>query len=114
MKTLILATGISLALCAGLAQAKETSQASLMKQAKVSESTARTTALATVPSGTVASSELEKEHGKLVWSFDISSPGASGATEVQVDAISGKIISTEHESAAKEATEAAEEKMEKH
>ena len=43
----------------------------LKKQTKVTEAQARSTALAKVVNGTVKSSELEKEHGNLIWSFDI-------------------------------------------
>ena len=114
MRVLLVASSLALALCAATAQAKEPSHAVLLKQAKVPESTARATALANVPAGTVASSELEKEHGKLVWSFDISRPGTQGVTEIQVDAISGRIVSSEHESAAKESAEAAVEEKEEH
>ena len=60
-------------------------------------------------SGKIKSSELEKENGKWVYSFDIRN--AKGTiTEVLVDAYSGKIISVEEESAEKEAEE---ERMEK-
>lgn len=82
----------------------------LQAQAKVSEADARVTALAKVPSGTVSSAELEKEHGKLVWSFDIAQARSPNVTEVQVDAISGKIVSTKVETPRQEAKEAAAEK----
>ena len=82
------------------------SQASLIAEARVSESQARTIALAKVPSGTVKSSELEREHGHLVWSFDIASPSVKGVTEILVDARTGKIISLRKESPSEEAKEA--------
>ena len=44
-------------------------------------------------------SELEKEHGRLVWSFDIAMPGTNVVTEVQVDAMTGEIVSVEKETA---------------
>jgi hypothetical protein len=93
-----------------LGLASEASQAKLQAQAKVSEADARTTALAKVPGGTVSSSELEKEHGKLIWSFDIAQTGSKDVTEVQVDAKTGKVVSTKVESAAKERKEAMAEK----
>ena len=58
--------------------------------------------------GRVKSSELEKEKGRWIYSFDINT-GKGKITEVNVDAYSGKIIGIEHESAKKEA---AEDKME--
>ena len=54
--------------------------------------------------GRVKSSELEKEKGRWIYSFDIST-GKGKITEVNVDAYSDKIIGIEHESAKKEADE---------
>jgi len=84
--------------------------ADLAKEAKVSLEAARKTALAHVKDGTVRSEELEREHGKLLYSFDIASKGKTGVTEVHVDAMTGKVLSTHHESAATEKKEAKEEK----
>lgn len=84
-------------------------QAALMAQAKISKETAQQTALAKVPNGTIKESELEKEHGKLQWSFDVATPDSKDITEVNVDAVTGSIISADKESASDEAKEAAEE-----
>lgn len=73
------------------ASAKEESQASLRSQASVPEAVAKVTALAKVPGGSITSAELEKQHGKLIWSFDISSVGSPNITEVQVNAKTGKV-----------------------
>jgi uncharacterized membrane protein YkoI len=75
--------------------------------AKISKEAATRTALAAVPGGKVESAELETEHRQLVYSFDIRVPGKTGIEEVQVSAITGKIVSHEHESPAKEAIEKA-------
>src|ERR1700681_323987 len=83
--------------------------AELAKQAKISLETARATALAKVPNGEVRSEELEKEHGKLIYSFDIAVPGKSGIEEVNVSAITGKVVGVHHESAKDEKKEAAKE-----
>lgn len=88
--------------------------ADLAKQAKISLETARATALAEVPNGTVKSEELEKEHGKLIYSFDIQVPGKSGIEEVNVDAIDGKVLGVEHESARTERREKEKEHKEHH
>jgi uncharacterized membrane protein YkoI len=48
---------------------------------------------------------LEKEHGRLVWSFDIAQPSTQDITEVQVDAKTGQVVSIEKETPAKEAKE---------
>jgi hypothetical protein len=70
----------------------------LAKQAKITLEAARATALAKVPGGVVQSEELEKEHGKLIYSFDIKVAGKPGIEEVNVSAISGKVLSRKHES----------------
>jgi uncharacterized membrane protein YkoI len=88
-------------------------QEALIAQAKVTKEQATQTALGKVPNGAVKSAELEREHGKLVWSFDLAQPGKSGVTEVQVDAVSGKVVSLKRESAAQEADEASAEAKEK-
>ncbi|MBI2802206.1 MAG: PepSY domain-containing protein [Gammaproteobacteria bacterium] len=92
--------------------ADATSQAKLHAEAKISEADARATALAKVPSGTVSSTELENEHGKLIWSFDIAQIGSKDITEIHVDAKTGKIVSTEMETPKKQRHEAAAEKKE--
>lgn len=101
------------ALSGALAFAAEPSQAELQAQAKVSQEQATKTALARVPNGTVRSAELEREHGKLVWSFDLAQAGKKGVTEVQIDAISGKVVLLKKESDAQEAAEVSKEAREK-
>jgi len=81
--------------------------ADLAKQAKITLEAARATALAKVPGGTVKSEELEREHGKLIYSFDIQVPGKSGVEEVNVSAITGKVLAKKHESARTEKKEEA-------
>jgi uncharacterized membrane protein YkoI len=65
--------------------------------AKISRANAERSALARVPNGVVKEGELEKEHGKLIWSFDIATPGSSEITEIHVDANTGEVIATEKE-----------------
>ncbi|HZF09735.1 MAG TPA: PepSY domain-containing protein [Thermoanaerobaculia bacterium] len=79
--------------------------AALAKEAKVTLADARATALAKVPGGVVKSEELEREHGKLIYSFDIQVPGKSGVEEVNVNAITGKVVNKKHESAKAESRE---------
>lgn len=83
----------------------ESSHANLQKQAKLSQSDAERIALAQVPGGTVKTAELEKEKGKLVWSFDIATPNAIDITEVLVNAIDGSLVSVEKETPAQQAKE---------
>jgi hypothetical protein len=83
------------------------SESELMKEARVSKTQAEKTALGKVPKGVIKSEELEREHGKLVWSFDIARSGAKNITEVQVDAITGNIVSVRVETPKDQAKEAA-------
>jgi uncharacterized membrane protein YkoI len=92
---------------------KEAKQAKLMAQAKISRADAEKTALAKVPGGTIKEGELEKEKGKLIWSFDLTTPDTKDITEVNVDAITGDVVAVEKESAECEAKEIAGEKDKK-
>jgi uncharacterized membrane protein YkoI len=85
----------------------------LLAKAKIPGDSALKVALARVPSSTLKSGEIEKEHGKLVYSFDLAVAGKSGITEVQVDAVTGKVVAVEHESAEDEAKEYGKEKATK-
>jgi uncharacterized membrane protein YkoI len=92
---------------------KAETQASLQKEAKISEATARATALKEVPNGAVKSSELEREGGKLIYSYDITVPGKTGIDEVNVNAIDGTVVAKQHETPKAEKTEAVKEAKEK-
>lgn len=98
------------------AQAQQTYKrdlpAALVKQAAVSESDAAKTAIARVKHSRIEAVELESEGGKLIYSYELKVAGKSGVEEVNVDAKSGKVVSTEHESAKSEAKEAAQERKE--
>jgi hypothetical protein len=113
---MIVCPALTLALFAGCMsekcgmQHKEAKQAKLMAAAKVSKEDAEKTALTKVPNGTIKESELEKEKGKLIWSFDVTTPDWKDITEVNVDAMTGDVISADKESAESEAKEATEEK----
>jgi uncharacterized membrane protein YkoI len=116
-RTLALAvTGALLALGARAAQAQPhiKGSASLKSRAKISGDSAMKIAKAQVPDGKIKSGEIEEEKGKLVYSFDISQAGKSGVEEVNVDAMTGAVMSKEHESAKMEKAEhKAEHKTEK-
>jgi uncharacterized membrane protein YkoI len=88
------------------APAKHETAAQLKAEAKVAEKAARATALAQVPGGRVSKYELERENGKLLYSYDIATKGKSGIDEVQVDAITGTVLSNKHETPAMEKAEA--------
>ena len=68
----------------------------LAKQAKITMAQAREIAQKRA-SGKIEGEELEREHGKLLYSFDIRN-GKGTITEVQVDAKTGKLLSAKVES----------------
>jgi hypothetical protein len=69
-------------------------------QAKIGAVQARETALRAVP-GKVKESDLETEHGRLIYSFEIKRPGERGITEVNVSAMDGLIVNIHREHAGK-------------
>jgi uncharacterized membrane protein YkoI len=105
-KTAVVSAALAVLLVSAGAFAAEPSQDTLRAQAKVTQAQATATALAVVPGGKVESAELEREHGKLVWSFDLIQPRVKGVTEIQVDAVSGTVVSQKRESPAQQADEA--------
>ena len=74
---------------------------------KITKGAATKTALAIVPNGKIEASELETEHHRLIYSFDIRVPGKTGIDEVQISAITGKLVSHTHETPKMEHAEAA-------
>jgi len=84
----------------------------LKAEAKVSEADAIATAEKEVPDGKIESAEIEREGGKLVYSFDLKAPHKSGVEEVQVDAETGSVVKKEHETAKEEKAEMKKEKAE--
>ena len=63
--------------------------------AKISEVDASGTALGKIPGGTVQGAELERNHGKLIWSFEIAKPSAARVTQVNIDAVTGSIVTAQ-------------------
>ena len=74
--------------------------AQLEAQAKITKAEAEKIALAKVPGGTIKEGEIEKEKCKVIWSFDIATPGTKDITEVQVDAMTGAIVDIAKETVA--------------
>ena len=91
--------------------ASASSDAAMHKEAKLSMKQARAIAVKAAP-GKVNSGELEREKGKLIYSFDIRTAKHT-ITEVNVNAIDGTIVDTQVEDAAKEAAEKVQEAAEK-
>ena len=107
--SLILVAEIGLSLAVGGCASQE----SLKSEAKISREAAMQTARAKVPKGKIKSSELEKEHGKLIWSFDISMPGSANITESRCTPRRASSSLKEIETPAQQAKEAAADQKEK-
>ena len=85
---------------------KAETQAQLEKEAHMSMADARAMALQTVPNATIQAGEIEREGGKLIYSFDMKVAGKSGIDEVNIDAMTSKLVSNKHETPAAERAEA--------
>jgi hypothetical protein len=101
---------VLLSLAAWAGEESESSQAALSKEAKITMEQAQKTAL-TKEAGKIQSKEIEREKGKLIYSFDIKM--ADGVHEVNVDAMTGEVVEDTVESAAAEAKEKAADKKQK-
>ena len=116
MKPTLLVAAALLTLVASSAHAQATYKRdlpdSLVAQAKITESAAAATAMKRFPKSVIQSVELEREDGHLKFSYDMATPGKPGIDEVDVDALTGKIIAVAHETPAQMKKEAAEEAAE--
>ncbi len=82
-------------------------KAGLLAKATVSADSAIATAQRRVPKGKLDSGEIEEEDGALIYSLIFKTAGKSGVDEVNVNALTGKVVGVEHESPATEAKEKA-------
>jgi uncharacterized membrane protein YkoI len=76
---------------------KVETQADLQKEAKMTITDARAMALRTIPGATIQAGEIEREGGKLIYSFDMKVPAKTGIDEVNIDAMTSKLVSHQHE-----------------
>ena len=81
-------------------EGEKATAAKLEAQAKITKADAEKIALDKVPGGTIKEGGLEEEKGKVIWSFDITTPGTKDITEVQVDAMTGAIVDIAKETVA--------------
>lgn len=108
---MILVPALLLAACSrGASNRIAEARPGLLSRAKVTPAAARKAALSRVPKGRIATGEIEEEGGRLVYSFDLDVRGGDGVEEVLVDAKTGEVVSTQHESPARERTEATKER----
>ena len=68
---------------------------------RISADSAKTVALAKVPDGHVKTHKLERVGGKWVYSCNVTVPGKSGTEVVNVDAMTGEVVSQHHAAAHK-------------
>ena len=61
--------------------------------APLSYDRAEIAALRLVPGGAIVTAGLAREHGRLVWLFDVSVPGSRNLREIHVDASTGAVVS---------------------
>lgn len=85
---------------------KPETQADLQKEAKMTMADARAMALRTVPNAHIKAGEIEREGGKLIYSFDMKVAGKSGIDEVNIDAMTGTLVGKQHETPKDERAEA--------
>jgi uncharacterized membrane protein YkoI len=102
---LALLLAASVAGAQGMSQKTET-QAELQKEAKMTMADARAMAMREVPHAHVQAGEIEREGGKLIYSFDMKVAHKSGIDEVNIDAMTGKLVSKQHETPKAERAEA--------
>ena len=86
--------------------AKVETQAELQKEAKMNMTDARALAMKTVPNASIQAGEIEREGGKLIYSFDMKVAGKTGIDEVNIDAMTGTLVSNKHETPKAERAEA--------
>jgi uncharacterized membrane protein YkoI len=108
---MVIPVGLAFALMATQATAPQSVHAD---KSTLTRAQAEQIARSRVTDGIIRSAELEHEHGKQVWSFDISRPGQTNLTELQIDALTGAVVSTTEESPKDEAAEARSEHHKKH
>lgn len=68
----------------------------LLAQATIKADSAEKVALASVPGGQIVKREIEREDGRLVYSFDIMVAG-SDKKEVKIDAMTGALVDVKKE-----------------
>lgn len=107
MLTSVFAARAAEAQAAPAAKPMKEEKPGMLARARVTPDSARKLALAQVANGTINEQEIEEEHGKLLYSFDIKVAGRSGIEEIQIDALSGALVSHEHETPRQSAQERA-------
>lgn len=72
---------------------KESKEAALVREARITMAQARATALAKVP-GNIEMAKLEREKGKILFEFEIHRADNNAEVEIHVDAVTGDVFDT--------------------
>jgi hypothetical protein len=64
---------------------------------RLTEQAARAIAQKRVPNSAFEHADLEREDGRLIWSFDLRPNGSNDIVEIHIDAYSGEVVRTETE-----------------
>lgn len=100
----LLAVGLLMTGVTPSTRAADKAQSKLEGKAKVTKAQAQKTIHRLWRDGKITAAELEEEEdGKLIWSFDIATPGTKDIIEAHVDARTGKVVSVDVETPADEA-----------
>jgi len=67
-------------------------------RAAITRDQAETAALELVPGGTLLSGSLERSRGRWTWWFDVSIPRSKNVQAIQIDALTGAVVSNTTES----------------
>ena len=102
-KIILIAIALSLSVLLASASAQTQSKIGMKKAKEIASQQV---------AGKIKSSELEKEHGKLIYSFDILNSKGT-ITEVNIDAYTGAVVAVQEENEQTEAAERQAEKAEK-
>jgi uncharacterized membrane protein YkoI len=86
--------------------AKDESPMEIVAKAKLTRKEAEKIALAKVPKGKIKAAELEMEDGILIWAFDVAMPGTDLLAEVEINAVTGTLVTLEIEAPEAQAKEA--------
>jgi len=76
---------------------KESKEAALLREAKITMAEARKTALAQVP-GNVEMAKPEREKGKVLFEFEIHRADTNAEVEIHIDAVTGDVFDTKEKS----------------
>ncbi len=76
-----------------VAAKKDSKEAALVREARITMAQARATALAKIP-GNIEMAKLEREKGKVLFEFEIHRADNNAEVEIHIDAVTGDVFET--------------------